>query len=106
MNLAVEDFLSKITPWPKEINSRSTMKQFTHHLILKALSFAVVTPFYAASLVESVQSDVASEPAGIFDVFVSINIDISVEHDFYHVLTINRETAQLDFSPGRPPKVA
>lgn len=106
MNLAVEDFLSKITPWPKEINSRSTMKQFTHHLILKALSFAVVTPFYAASLVESVQSDVASEPAGIFDVFVSTTRDLSVDQDFNYPFNINRETAQLDFSPGRPPKVA
>jgi solute carrier family 25, member 46 len=77
MNLAVEDFLTKITPWPKEINSRSTMKQFSHHLILKALSFAVVTPFYAASLVETVQSDIASEKPGMLDVFVSEN------HSFY-----------------------
>lgn len=69
MNLAVEDFLTKITPWPKEINSRSTMKQFSHHLLLKALSFAVVTPFYAASLVETVQSDIASEKPGMLDVF-------------------------------------
>ena len=30
---------------------------------------AVVLPFYSASLVETVQSDIASEKPGIFDVF-------------------------------------
>jgi hypothetical protein len=39
------------------------------HICLKALSLAVITPFYSASLVETVQSDVASETAGFFDVF-------------------------------------
>lgn len=45
------------------------MKQFTHHLILKSISLALVLPFYAASLVETVQSDIASEKPGILDVF-------------------------------------
>jgi solute carrier family 25 protein 46 len=61
--------LSKFTPWPKEINSRTTVKQFAHHLLLKSISLAVVLPFYAASLVETVQSDIASEKPGILDVF-------------------------------------
>jgi hypothetical protein len=39
------------------------------HMLLKTLSVAVITPFYSASLVETVQSDVASETAGFFDVF-------------------------------------
>ena len=34
-----------------------------------SLSLAAVIPFYAASVVETVQSDVASEKPGIFDVF-------------------------------------
>lgn len=34
-----------------------------------SLSFAIILPFYSASLVETVQSDIASEKPGIFDVF-------------------------------------
>lgn len=34
-----------------------------------SVSIAVVLPFYSASLVETVQSDIASEKPGIFDVF-------------------------------------
>lgn len=34
-----------------------------------SVSLAVVIPFYAASVVETVQSDIASEKPGIFDVF-------------------------------------
>lgn len=67
--LAIEDFLSKCTPWPKEINSRTTLKQFGQHLILKSIAIGIVLPFYSASLVESVQSDIASEKPGILDVF-------------------------------------
>lgn len=33
------------------------------------MSIAIVVPFYAASLVETVQSDIASEKPGVFDVF-------------------------------------
>lgn len=32
-------------------------------------TLAVITPFYSASLVETVQSDIASEKPGFFDVF-------------------------------------
>ena len=69
MTLAVEDVLSKFTPWPKEINSRTSMKQFGQHMLLKCISLATVLPFYTASLVETVQSDIASEKPGILDVF-------------------------------------
>lgn len=33
------------------------------------LSIAIVTPFYSASFVETVQSDIASDKPGILDVF-------------------------------------
>lgn len=69
MTLAIEDLLTKITPWPKEVTHRTTLKKFGQHLILKSISIAVVVPFYAASLVETVQSDIASEKPGVFDVF-------------------------------------
>jgi len=39
------------------------------HLLLKAVSTALVTPFYSASLVETVQSDIASEKPGVLDIF-------------------------------------
>lgn len=38
-------------------------------LFFSSVSIALVVPFYAASLVETVQSDIASEKPGIFDVF-------------------------------------
>lgn len=69
MSLAVEDLISKVTPWPKEVHARSSMKQFGQHILLKCISIAVVVPFNAASLVETVQSDIASEKPGVFDVF-------------------------------------
>lgn len=69
LTLAVEDVLSKITPWPKEIDRNSSLKSIGHHILLKSVSLAVVIPFYAASVVETVQSDIASEKPGIFDVF-------------------------------------
>lgn len=69
MSLGLDDAISKVSSWPKDVDSRTTFKRFGQHLILKCISIAVVTPFYAASLVETVQSDIASEKPGIFDVF-------------------------------------
>lgn len=69
MHKGVEDLISKVTPWPKEITWYSTLKQFFQHALLKCVTIAVVTPFYSASLVETVQSDIASEKPGLFDIF-------------------------------------
>ncbi|XP_043521805.1 solute carrier family 25 member 46-like [Frieseomelitta varia] len=69
MLLAIEDFISKITPWPKEITCNSSLKTFGQHVLLKCVSIGLVTPFYSASLVETVQSEIASESPGILDVF-------------------------------------
>ncbi|XP_063215619.1 mitochondrial outer membrane protein SLC25A46-like isoform X2 [Bacillus rossius redtenbacheri] len=69
LTLAVEDLISKLTPWPKEISWHSSLKAFGQHLLLKCTTLAFVTPIYSASLVETVQSDIASEKPGIFDVF-------------------------------------
>ncbi|XP_043277147.1 solute carrier family 25 member 46-like [Venturia canescens] len=69
MTLAVEDFISKITPWPKEITRNSSLRSFGQHILLKCVSIGIVTPFYSASLVETVQSEIASEKPGILDVF-------------------------------------
>ncbi|XP_055843399.1 mitochondrial outer membrane protein SLC25A46-like [Episyrphus balteatus] len=69
MSMGVDDLIAKLTTWPKDVDSRTSVKRFGQHLILKCVSIAVVMPFYAASLVETVQSDIASEKPGIFDVF-------------------------------------
>ena len=41
-------------------------KDFFGHIALKALSAALIMPFFSAHLVESVQSEAASESSGIF----------------------------------------
>ncbi|KAF2884849.1 hypothetical protein ILUMI_21326 [Ignelater luminosus] len=69
MTLGIEDLISKITPWPKEISRHSSLKSFFQHIFLKSVSLAIIMPFYSASLVETVQSDIASEKPGILDVF-------------------------------------
>ncbi|KAK4308638.1 hypothetical protein Pmani_019674 [Petrolisthes manimaculis] len=69
VTLALEDCLSKFTPWPKEISPHSSLKTIGQHLLLKCTALALVTPFYSASLVETVQSEIASERPGVFDVF-------------------------------------
>jgi solute carrier family 25 protein 46 len=65
--LAVEDCTGKFTPWPLKVDSSCSLRMVGQHLMLKAISQAVVVPFFSASLVESVQSDIASEKPGILD---------------------------------------
>ena len=69
LTLGVEDLTSKFTPWPKEIDRRSSLRMIGQHLLLKGVAIGVLTPFFSASLVETVQSEIASEKPGIFDVF-------------------------------------
>ncbi|XP_024082066.1 solute carrier family 25 member 46-like [Cimex lectularius] len=70
MTLAIEDLLSKVTTWPKEISwGHGSVKAASQHILLKCVTFCIITPFYSASLVETVQSDIASEKPGMFDVF-------------------------------------
>lgn len=50
--------------------STGTTVQFScYRMLIFSVSLAVITPFYSASLVETVQSDIASEKPGILDVF-------------------------------------
>lgn len=67
--LAVEDVIYKFFGWPKEIHSRTSMRHVGQHVMLKCLSLVTILPFYSASLVETVQSEIASEKPGVFDVF-------------------------------------
>ncbi|VVD02405.1 mitochondrial outer membrane protein SLC25A46 [Leptidea sinapis] len=69
LNLAVEDVLSKVTGWPKEFKQCGSILQYMQHITLKCISIAIITPFYSASLVETVQSDIASDKPALLDVF-------------------------------------
>ncbi|CDI97029.1 Mitochondrial substrate solute carrier [Echinococcus multilocularis] len=57
-----ENGLSEVLSLPKEITIYSSAAKISLHVLLKVLSWMIVTPFYAASIVEFVQSDIASEP--------------------------------------------
>ncbi|RUS77846.1 hypothetical protein EGW08_014398, partial [Elysia chlorotica] len=65
-----ESFISEVTGFPRDVSRHSSIKKLGGHLFLKGLVFAVTTPFFAASLVETVQSDIASERPGVFDVLM------------------------------------
>ncbi|XP_078052559.1 mitochondrial outer membrane protein SLC25A46 [Augochlora pura] len=69
MVLAIEDFVCKITLWPKKMPCSISLKAFVQHILLKCVSIGLTAPFYSASLVETVQSEIASESPGILDVF-------------------------------------
>ncbi|XP_041369430.1 solute carrier family 25 member 46-like [Gigantopelta aegis] len=62
-----ETVISEVTPLPKEVSRHSSLKKYGEHLLLKSLSFLVTSPFYAASMIETIQSDIASEKPGVFD---------------------------------------
>ncbi|XP_071795225.1 mitochondrial outer membrane protein SLC25A46-like [Asterias amurensis] len=67
IGLGSETIISEVTPLAKEIHVYSTIKQLFGHLALKAISATISLPFFSASLVEEVQSDIASERPGVFD---------------------------------------
>lgn len=62
-----ENVISEVTYFPKEISKHSTAKKVAQHLGLKSMAFGLTTTFYISSLLESVQSSIASEKPGIFD---------------------------------------
>nr|XP_039257372.1 solute carrier family 25 member 46-like [Styela clava] len=67
LTFGVESGLSESTKkLPKEVDRHSKLKDIAGHVLLKALSAGLVMPFYSAHLVESIQSEAASETPGIF----------------------------------------
>ncbi|OON15130.1 hypothetical protein X801_09079, partial [Opisthorchis viverrini] len=60
-----ENILSEITSLPKEVSRLSSLRRISGHVLLRILSWIFVTPFYAASVVELVQSEKASEPTSL-----------------------------------------
>lgn len=65
--LGTETIIDETTWLPKEISAHSSLKKYLEHLLLKSISFAINTPFFAAVLIETVQSDIGGEKPGLFD---------------------------------------
>lgn len=69
ITMAIEVLLSELFNLPKDINSINNSKSFGKHILLKCASLSIITPFYSACLVETVQSNIASEKTAFYDVF-------------------------------------
>ncbi|KAF3701593.1 Solute carrier family 25 member 46 [Channa argus] len=69
ITLGAEGIISEFTPLPRELPHRWSWKQLAGHLLLKGLTAAVALPFYCASLIETVQSDIVRDDSssGLLD---------------------------------------
>ncbi|XP_029025346.1 mitochondrial outer membrane protein SLC25A46 isoform X2 [Betta splendens] len=69
ITLGSEGIISEFTPLPRELPHRWSWKQLTGHLLLKGLTAVVALPFYCASLIETVQSDIVRDESssGLLD---------------------------------------
>ncbi|XP_041041898.1 solute carrier family 25 member 46 [Carcharodon carcharias] len=65
--LGTEGIISEFTPLPREVSHKWSPKQIAGHLVLKGLTCAVALPFYSASLIETVQSEIIRDNPGILD---------------------------------------
>ncbi|XP_001364189.1 mitochondrial outer membrane protein SLC25A46 isoform X1 [Monodelphis domestica] len=67
VTLGAEGIISEFTPLPRELSHKWSPKQVGEHLLLKALTYVVAMPFYSASLIETVQSEIIRDNAGILE---------------------------------------
>ncbi|XP_044031264.1 solute carrier family 25 member 46 [Siniperca chuatsi] len=69
ITLGAEGIISEFTPLPRELPHRWSWKQLAGHLLLKGLTAVVALPFYCASLIETVQSEIVRDDAsaGLLD---------------------------------------
>ncbi|XP_029985709.1 solute carrier family 25 member 46-like [Sphaeramia orbicularis] len=69
VTLGAEGIISEFTPLPRELPHRWGWKQLAGHLLLKGLTAVVALPFYCASLIETVQSDIVRDDSssGLLD---------------------------------------
>ncbi|KAK5900204.1 hypothetical protein CgunFtcFv8_025182 [Champsocephalus gunnari] len=69
ITLGAEGVISELTPLPRELPHRWSLKQLAGHLLLKGLTAMVALPFYCASLIETVQSEIVRDEAssGLLD---------------------------------------
>lgn len=67
VTLGTEGIISECTPLPRELPHRWNPKQIAGHFILKGLTHVIALPFYSASLIETVQSEIIRDNPGILD---------------------------------------
>ncbi|KAL4617573.1 solute carrier family 25 member 46 [Arapaima gigas] len=67
VTLGAEGIISECSPLPRELSHKWNPKQVLGHLVLKGLTYVVAMPFYSASLIETVQSEIIRDNPGILD---------------------------------------
>ncbi|KAM4708753.1 mitochondrial outer membrane protein SLC25A46 [Discoglossus pictus] len=67
ITLGAEGIISECTPLPRELSHKWSPKQIGGHLLLKGLVYVIATPFYSASLIETVQSEIVRDNPGVLD---------------------------------------
>ncbi|XP_003223054.1 mitochondrial outer membrane protein SLC25A46 isoform X2 [Anolis carolinensis] len=67
ITLGAEGIISEFTPLPRELSYKWSPKQIGEHLVLKGLTYMIAMPFYSASLIETVQSEIIRDNTGILD---------------------------------------
>uniref|UniRef100_A0A665TR75 Solute carrier family 25 member 46 n=1 Tax=Echeneis naucrates TaxID=173247 RepID=A0A665TR75_ECHNA len=69
ITLGAEGIISEFTALPRELPHRWSWKQLAGHLLLKGLTAVVALPFYCASLIETVQSEIVRDDSssGLLD---------------------------------------
>ncbi|MED6271067.1 hypothetical protein CHARACLAT_016515 [Characodon lateralis] len=69
ITLGAEGIISEFTPLPRELPHSWSWKQLAGHLLLKGLTAVVALPFYCASLIETVQSEIVQDESssGLLD---------------------------------------
>uniref|UniRef100_A0A8C3V331 Solute carrier family 25 member 46 n=2 Tax=Catharus ustulatus TaxID=91951 RepID=A0A8C3V331_CATUS len=67
ITLGTEGIISEFTPLPRELSHKWNLKQMGGHLLLKGLTHVIAMPFYSASLIETVQSEIIRDNPGILD---------------------------------------
>ncbi|XP_069819094.1 mitochondrial outer membrane protein SLC25A46 [Dendropsophus ebraccatus] len=67
ITLGAEGIISEFTPLPRELTHKWSPRQIGGHILLKGLVYVIVTPFYSASLIETVQSEIIRDNPGILD---------------------------------------
>lgn len=67
ITLGAEGIISEFTPLPRELTHKWTLRQIGGNILLKGLVYVIATPFYSASLIETVQSEIIRDNPGILD---------------------------------------
>lgn len=67
ISLGVEGIVGELTQLPREVSQNWTLKQLGGHMLLKGIVCLITMPFYSASLIDTVQSDIIRDNPGILE---------------------------------------